>query len=78
MKIIQSESVIEKSDSKSEYETISDWHKLRSEYESSNNDDYDNRAVLNDENWLKIIDLGKKSLKSLKLNLDKFERSLLI
>ena len=63
---------------KAEYETISDWHKLLSEYESPNNYDYDNRAVLNDKNWLKIIDLGKKSLKSLKSNLDKFERSLLI
>lgn len=62
---------------KAEYETISDWHKLLSEYESPNYNDYDNRAVLTDENWLKIIDLGKKSLKSLKLNLDKSERSLL-
>jgi len=63
---------------KTEYEIISDWHKLLSEYESPNSDDYDNRAVLNDKNWLKIIDLGKKSLKSLKPNLDKFEQSLLI
>jgi len=62
---------------KAEYEVISEWHRLLSEYESPDNDDHNNQAVLNDKNWLKIIDLGKKSIKSLKPHLNKFERSLL-
>ena len=63
---------------KTEYKVIAEWHKWLSEYESPNNDDYDNKAVLNDKKWIEIIDLGKKSMKSLKPNLNKIEKGLLI
>ncbi|MEP1489260.1 MAG: hypothetical protein ABJK28_12605 [Algibacter sp.] len=64
--------------SKKEYESISKWHKLLSEYESPNNDDYNNEAILNDKKWVSIIDLGIKSIESLQPKLNKFEKSFFI
>lgn len=61
-----------------EYEVISSWNKLLSEYNSPNNDDYNHTAILNDEKWINIAELGKESLENLKPNLNKFERGLLI
>lgn len=61
-----------------EYDSISKWHKLLSEYKSPNNNDYDHIEILNDKKWLDIVELGKISLLSLKPNLNKFERGMLI
>ncbi|HIC32180.1 MAG TPA: hypothetical protein EYO76_09705 [Flavobacteriaceae bacterium] len=61
-----------------EYNSISKWHKLLSEYNSPNNNDYDHKAILNDKNWINIVELGKISLLGLKPNLNKFERGMLI
>ncbi|PKV51532.1 hypothetical protein ATE84_3617 [Aquimarina sp. MAR_2010_214] len=61
-----------------EYESIEKWHKLLAGYNSPQNEDYDNQAVLNDEKWLEILDLGKESIENLKPKLNSIERSLLI
>jgi hypothetical protein len=61
-----------------EYESIKKWHKLLAEYNSPNNEDYDNQAVLNDQKWLDILELGKESIENLKPKLNSIERSLLI
>ena len=61
-----------------EYESIFEWNKQLSEYDSPNNNDYDHKAILNDEKWINIVELGKKSIVNLKPELNKFERGLLI
>jgi|SRR6218665_629048 len=47
--------------SQNEYEVIEAWHKSLDNYKSPNNDDYDNYSILTDPNWIKIVELGKKS-----------------
>ena len=61
-----------------EFESIAEWNNSLSEYDSPNNDDYNNKAVLNDPKWLEIIEIGIKSIENLKPKLSKSERSLLI
>ncbi|WP_459211402.1 hypothetical protein [Aquimarina rhabdastrellae] len=61
-----------------EYESIEKWHKLLSVYNAPNDDDYDNKAILQDKKWLEIIALGKESIENLKPKLNSIERSLLI
>lgn len=41
-----------------EFEIIEPWHINLDNYQSPNNDDYDNCAILNDPEWLKIIATG--------------------
>ncbi|WP_417556933.1 hypothetical protein [Mesoflavibacter zeaxanthinifaciens] len=61
-----------------EYDSISKWHNLLSEYKPPNNNDYSHSAILNDKKWIDIVELGKISLLGLKPNLNNFERALLI
>jgi len=61
-----------------EFDSIAEWNNSLSEYDSPNNDDYDNKAVLNDPKWAEIIEIGITSIENLKPKLSKAERSLLI
>lgn len=61
-----------------EYGVISNWHNMLSEYESPGNDDYNDKAILDDKKWTEIIKVGKKSIRNLKPNLTKYERGLFI
>jgi hypothetical protein len=61
-----------------EYESISEWNKLLSQYDSPNNNDCDHKAILNDKKWINMVASGKESLGNLKPNLNKFERGLRI
>ena len=63
--------------SEEEYELIKDWHKMLNEYEAPNKNSYDNEAILSDENWLKIINLGKKTKESLMFILNASEKQIL-
>jgi hypothetical protein len=40
------------------YEIIKDWHEALDKYNSPNEDDYDNEAILNDTKWLDILQTG--------------------
>ncbi|MFK8037485.1 MAG: hypothetical protein AB8B74_04295 [Crocinitomicaceae bacterium] len=64
--------------SKTEYDSIYEWNKLLSEYESPKNDDYDNNAILNDPKWTRIIEIGVIAIENLKPKLSKLERGLMI
>lgn len=44
-----------------EYEIIKEWHLLLDNYISPNNNNYDHNAILNDNNWLYIIQNGLKA-----------------
>jgi hypothetical protein len=61
-----------------EYKSIEKWHNLLDKYNSPNNHDWNNQAILNDTKWLMIIELGKESIENLKPKLNSIERSLLI
>ena len=64
--------------SRDEYESIEKWHKLLAAYNSPNNEDHDNLAILNDQKWIDILELGKESIENLKPKLNSIERSLLL
>ena len=64
--------------SQTEYDSIYEWNKLLSEYESPKNDDYDNNAILNDPKWTRIIEIGVIAIENLKPKLSTLERGLMI
>lgn len=41
-----------------ELKIIRDWHEALDKYETPKNNDYDNEAVLRDQNWLDILQNG--------------------
>ncbi|MHB9142222.1 MAG: hypothetical protein ACYC25_10130 [Paludibacter sp.] len=41
-----------------EYEIIKDWHEALNKYNSPENNDYDNEAILKDPKWLDILQTG--------------------
>ena len=43
-----------------EYQIISEWHSELDKYEAPNKDDYDVVKILEDKNWLRIVNLGEK------------------
>jgi hypothetical protein len=49
-----------------ELRIISELHEALDKYNSPNNDDYDNEAILNDQKWLAIINLGQSVRAKLK------------
>jgi len=49
----------EKFVSRKEYYIIKDWHFELSSYTPPKSDDYDNQAILSDQKWLSILDIGK-------------------
>lgn len=44
-----------------EYIIIEEWHNSLNLYIPPNNDDWDNQAIINDKNWIAIIQLGLKT-----------------
>jgi hypothetical protein len=59
---------------KNEYELIEDWHIALDKYNSPKNDNYDNEAILNDPNWLNILEIGLKTREELAKTLNESER----
>lgn len=41
-----------------EFEIIKDWHEALDKYVSPKNDDYDHAAILTDQKWLDILQIG--------------------
>ncbi len=60
-----------------EYEIIRDWHQALSAYDSPNNNDHDNDAILKDNTWRDILQLGIDSRHKLAETLDVAERMIL-
>jgi hypothetical protein len=42
-----------------EFGIIKEWHEALDKYNSPDNDDYDNDAILNDQKWLAIVNMGQ-------------------
>ncbi len=64
--------------SKNEFEIVNPWHQELCNYNSPNNDDYNNLAILNDPNWLQIISLGLSMKNHLASFLNKKEKAYLL
>ncbi len=60
-----------------EYESISEWHHILAKYNSPNNMDDDNMAVLNDNKWIDIVNIGETARNNLLQLLNKTERNIL-
>lgn len=60
-----------------EFEIIKDWHEALNKYDSSNNDDYDHAAILNDPKWLDILRIGLTMKSILAQTLNEPERKIL-
>lgn len=58
---------------KKEYELIEDWHIALDKYNSPKNDNFDNEAILNDPNWLNILEIGIKAKEELVKTLNESE-----
>jgi len=61
-----------------EYKTIEKWHLDLYNYEPPKKDDYNHKAILKDEKWLKIVEIGKKSKEELIKLINKKEEKLLL
>jgi len=59
-----------------EFEIIEDWHNALDKYNSSKND-YDNEAILNDPEWLKILQIGVATRNNLAKILNDTEKQFL-
>lgn len=64
--------------SQQEFEIINQWHEDLNNYDSPNNDDYDNQAILNDSKWLDIVKLGELTKNILAEVLNSDERQILM
>ncbi len=53
--------------SEPEKATVMEWHAALDGYNSPGNDDYDDAAILNDPEWIRIAVLGAEAWKKLKL-----------
>ena len=60
----------------SEYELIEDWHIALDKYNSPNRD-FDNEAILNDPEWIKILQIGIAARNNLAKILNDTERQFL-
>ena len=49
-----------------EYQAIKEFHKLLDLYQEPNGDAYDHQSILQDENWVKVTDVGVNAMKNLK------------
>ncbi|WP_103070879.1 hypothetical protein [Aquimarina sediminis] len=61
-----------------EYDAIGTWHKSLVKYTPPNGNDYDNKAILEDEKWKEIIKLGINAKLLLKPLLNRYERGILV
>ena len=50
-----------------EFGIIREWHEALDEYNSPDNDDYGNGAILNDQKWLAIVNMGQTVREKLKI-----------
>jgi hypothetical protein len=62
--------------SNSEFEIIKNWHNALSNYESPTTD-HDREAILEDENWQKIVGLGLEAKRKLSEHLENDELKIL-
>ncbi len=51
--------------SENEFKIVENWHKELDAYQTPNNKDYDVSAILNDTEWLRIIEIGEKTKEAL-------------
>ena len=58
-------------------EGLKAWHEMLSEYVAPNEDDYNHNAILNDPNWMEVIELGLKMKKDLSEIINSKERLIL-
>ena len=49
-----------------EFRIIKEWHEALNKYNSPDNDDYDNEAILHDQKWLAIVNMGQTLREELK------------
>jgi hypothetical protein len=64
--------------SKDEHLIISDWHSKLDKYEAPNKDDYNIVGILEDDNWLNIVEIGRAAKEKLVNQLTKDEKEILI
>jgi hypothetical protein len=62
---------------KEEFEIIENWHIALENYKSPKNDHYDNEAILNDNNWTEILQIGMETKNELGKTLNDTERHFL-
>lgn len=60
-----------------EYQIILKWHSELDKYEALNKDNYDGVKILEDKNWLRIVDLGEKVKEKLANQLPECEKKIL-
>jgi hypothetical protein len=60
-----------------EFEIIKNWHEELYKYKSLGNNDYDDIAILNDPEWLKILQIGLVAKNKLAEILSDFEKQIL-
>ena len=60
-----------------EYQIILDWHSRLDKYEAPNKDACDVVKILNDENWLRIVEIGEKVKERLVNQLPENEKEIL-
>ena len=53
--------------SEQEKDAVMEWHTALAEYNSPGNDDYDDAAILNDSEWIRIAALGAEAWRKLQL-----------
>lgn len=61
-----------------EYELIREWHEMLYNYKSPGDDDYNHKAILEDSNWIGIVEIGEKSKNQLAQIIDSEEKKLLM
>lgn len=60
-----------------EYETIKEWHEKLDKYKAPDNDDHNHKAILEDSNWIEIVELGEKSKHQLAQMVNSKEKKIL-
>lgn len=60
-----------------EYQIILDWHSKLDKYEAPNKGDYDVAKILEDKNWLRIVELGERVKERLANQLPENEKGIL-
>ncbi len=53
--------------SEQEKDAMMEWHTALADYNSPGNDDYDDAAILNDSEWIRITAVGAEAWKKLQL-----------
>jgi hypothetical protein len=63
--------------SNQEFEVLKKWHEALYNYKSPNNDDYNCEAILNDREWINILNIGLKAKRKLSNILPEDEKRIL-